>query len=195
MYRQLFPLLAALLLPAAIHAQDRPSGLASFIPPGFTALSQYKGDLNLDPYPDLILVLHPEGEDSLSSPETPMKRRFLLLLGGPDSTYRLAVQNDNVIYHFNYDQNFRESLVDISVEKGRISIVHYGGFARRWGRTTTFTYNAAQKDWFLTKDEWGSFNSMTGADGKETVYTPKYFGEVPIRTFNIYRTPGRRKTR
>jgi hypothetical protein len=162
--------------------------LSDFIPSGWEELISRKADLNLDSLQDMIVVLNKKGEDSLSSSDHPVKRIFLILTGQKDKTYRRDVQNQNVVYHYNYDLNFKDALTDIRVARGLFYIDHYGGFAERWGRTSTFKYNSKAKNWFLTEDEYSTFQS-TDPDNtqKERILTQKNFGKVPVTKFDIYK--------
>jgi hypothetical protein len=50
-------------------------------------IAEENGDLNLDPYPDKILVLSPHGEDSLSTQEKPLLRLLVMLYGTKKSIF------------------------------------------------------------------------------------------------------------
>jgi hypothetical protein len=62
-----------------------PISLARFVPSNYSMLDTSSGDLNLDPYPDMIMVLRKSGADRTSDVvEHPEKRPLLVLLGGAD---------------------------------------------------------------------------------------------------------------
>lgn len=178
-----------LLLPCS-YGQVNPtvlSGISEFISQDYKVLFLTLGDLNNDGIEDVILVLNKEGEDSLSTYENPLKRKLLLFLGQKDKTYKLAAQNENVVYYYGYDMNFKESFEDISIVKGTFSVSHYGGFAQRWGRTDVFAYDPSDKNWYLTRDEYSTFD-VTSEDGatEETILSEKDFGRIPFEKFNVY---------
>jgi hypothetical protein len=164
------------------------SEFGEFIPAGYEILYQSAGKLDLDHLPDKILVLKKNGEDSLSTQETPIKRKSLILLGQADGSFKLKAQNENLVYHYAYDLNFKEALVGIRIQEGQFSVDHYGGFADRWGRTTTFKYNSAENNWFVTEDEHSSFKATDPENTqKEKVYTEKDFGKIVFEKFDIYK--------
>lgn len=167
---------------------DLPAEIMSFVPKGYSVVKYVKGNLNLDNKEDVILVLGKNGEDSLSNSETPLKRQTLILLGKDKNYFTLHTQNENAVYYYNYDLNFREALTDISIDGGIFSIAHYGGFAARWARTSTFKYDSKKKNWYLSKDEFSSFkaDAPEGSE-KETVLTSKQFGKITFSNFNIYK--------
>lgn len=178
-----------MLLSLPIFSQtDIPAELSGFIPQGYSVVSYSKGNLNLDKLDDVILVLAKKGEDSLCNSENPMKRKTLILLEKDKQSYMLASQNENAVYYYNYDLNFKEALVDVTIKDGTFSIGHYGGFTTRWGRSCVFKYDPKAKNWYLFKDEFSSFKSID-AEGseKKTVLTPENFGKISFSDFNIYK--------
>jgi len=179
------------LLLSKVYAQIDPTELekvSKFIPNGYSVLRFAQGDLNNDNIDDLILVLNKKGEESLSTSEHPLKRKLLILIEQPDTSYILAAQNENVVYYYNYDPNFKDAFVDLNIKKGMFSIDHYGGFAQRWGRTTVFKYNASAKKWYLTKYAFETFESTDiGKTTKEKTYTVRDFGNTAFENFDIYK--------
>ncbi|MFH2141188.1 MAG: hypothetical protein ABIJ97_02105 [Bacteroidota bacterium] len=162
--------------------------ISQFIPKDYSILNLTKGDLNLDSIADIILVLNLNGEDSLSSIENPVKRKFLILIGQADNSYILFNQNDNIVYFYGYDLNFKEAFVDIIIGKGIFSIDHYGGFTYRWGRSTAFSYDASENNWFLSMDNYSTFN-VTDLDeqGTEKLINTKNYNKLSFDKFDIYK--------
>ena len=193
LYNNMQKLLTFLFLVFLVHTQAQTSvsenDVAAFIPKNYYIVKLAPGNLNLDNLTDVILVLGKNGEDSLSTLEHPIKRKCLILLGASNKTYTLAAQNPNVVYYYNYDPNFKDAFVDVRIEKGIFNVDHYGGFAQRWGQTTTFKYNPTDKIFYLIKDEYSTFDA-TEPDStlSEKIYTPKNFGTVTFDKFNIYKT-------
>jgi hypothetical protein len=108
---------------------------------GYEILQQASGNVNFDSEEDFLLVLAKAN-----------KRIVLLLISDAEHGYTIS-QNDNAVYYFGYDENFRESFVGAAIRDGKITIDHYGGFAVRWGRTTSFAYDAERKAVFFEKDQ------------------------------------------
>lgn len=189
MNKQLLLSIFGLLLISTIYGQDQYTAFSKFIPKNYSILSISKGNLNLDKIEDVILVLKKDGEDSLSSAEKPIKRKTLILIGQANGSYKLVVQHDNLVYYYNYDLNFKDAFVDLNIENGSFSISHYGGFVQRWGRSSEFKYNLKDKNWYLVKDEYSTFEATDPENTeKEKVLTEKEFGKIPLNKFDIYKT-------
>lgn len=171
-----------------ISTAQTTENISEFIPQGYEVLQQVKGNLNLDKIDDLIVVLKKKGEDTLSSVETPVKRKLLILTGTTGNKYKLAAQNENVVCYYGYDANFIDAFVDMNIDSGQFSISHYGGFATRWARTITFKYDEGKKNWFLFEDEFTTFEA-TDEEGTEKVETKteKDFGKISFEKFDVYK--------
>jgi hypothetical protein len=123
-----------------------------YIPEGYTLLDSVIGDLNLDNYPDMLLVLKKYGEDSTSYiDDQPEKRPLLILIGQADKSFTLAARNDNVVYCVNCGGMMGDPYMQVIIKKGYFSIEHYGGSAWRWTRIITFKYSSAEKYCYLQK--------------------------------------------
>jgi hypothetical protein len=73
-----------------------PHNISRFIPKGYALLDTAMGDLNLDNYKDIILVLKTIGEDTALD-ATEYKRPLLLLLGHVDKNFTVVARNDNIV--------------------------------------------------------------------------------------------------
>jgi hypothetical protein len=168
--------------------QSLPSSLAQFIPEGYTALDTTSGDLNLDLYPDMIMVLKKNGEDTTSDvSEHPEKRPLLILIGQPDLSYQLAARNDNTVYCIDCGGMMGDPFMDVVIKKGYFSVEHYGGSGWRWTRTVTFKYSPTENYWYLHKDGGDSFHVSEPDKITTKVRTTKDFGNVPFDSFDIYK--------
>lgn len=167
------------------------ANITKFIPKNYSILNLTKGNLNLDNIDDLILVLSKNGEDSISTIQKPVKRNLLILIGKPDKSYKLIAQNENIVYFYNYDLNFKDAFVYVKIEKGSFSVGHYGGFAKRWGRDTVFKYYKPVNNWFLFEDEYSTMDARNSEEPNkilsEKKLTKKDFGKIPFDKFNIYK--------
>lgn len=165
-----------------------PPALSQFIPQGYAILDTANGDLNLDQYPDVIMILKKNGEDSTSDVVNhPEKRPLLILTGQADKSYKLAARSDNAVYCVNCGGSMGDPYQDVVINKGYFSIEHYGGSSWRWTRTITFKYSPSDNYWYLHKDGGDSFNASDPDKVKTTVKTTKNFGKVPFYKFDIYK--------
>lgn len=167
--------------------KDLSPSLAQFVPEGYTALDTTSGDLNLDQYSDMIMVLKKNGEDTTSEVvEHPEKRPLLILVGQADKTYKLAVRSDNAVYCIDCGGMMGDPFMEVIIKKGYFSIEHYGGSGWRWTRTITFKYAPTDNYWYLHKDGGDSFHATEPEKVTTKIKTTKDFGEVPFDQFDIY---------
>ena len=177
-----------------------PEVLKFFIPSGYSAISVSAGDANLDGVTDRILVLRKNTEETTSNyaENKPDKRSFLLLLGQPDSTYQLAVKNDNAVYCIDCGGVFGDPFTGTTIKNGYFSIEHGIAGGQHWEQVTTFKFDKAKGNWFLYKDHFVSYKFNDSDDEnadalvKETdkLETVKNFGIIPFDKFNIYSDSG-----
>lgn len=171
-----------------LTVNNLPPSVAEFVREGYTPLKATMGDLNQDSYSDLILVLSKIGEDSTSNVvDHPEKRPLLIFLGQSDHTYRLAEQNDNVVYCVDCGGMMGDPFMDVVIKNGYFSVEHYGGSAWRWTRIVTFRYSASDKTWYLHKDGGDSFHASEPEKVESKVRTTKEFGKVRFDEFDIYK--------
>jgi hypothetical protein len=163
-----------------------PSNAHDFIPQEYGLLGSARGDLNRDSLEDMVLVLYKKGEDT-SDMDHPAKRPLLLLIGQPDSTYKLAAKNDNAVYCKNCGGMLGAPFQDIVIKNGYFSVEHYGGSAWRWTRTITFKYAAEENKWYLHKDGHESFHVDEPKKVKSKILTTKDFGKVAFEDFDAYK--------
>jgi hypothetical protein len=162
--------------------------LSQFIPENYTILDTTFGDLNLDQYTDITVVLKKNGEDTTSDIiEHPEKRPLLLLIGQPDNSFTLAGRNDNSVLCVDCGGVMGDPFMDVVIKKGFFSVEHYGGSNWRWTRTITYKYSPSDSSWYLHKDGRESFNTNQPAKVETTITTTKQFGKVPFDKFDIYK--------
>lgn len=165
-----------------------PDELKEFVPPGFSFLGGEKGNLNLDKYADVVLVLKKDNEKETSDVvNNPEKRPLLILLGQADKTYKLAARNDNTVYCVDCGGVFGDPFDSLTITNGNFSINHYGGSSWRWTRIITYKYSPAEKKWYLFRDGAESFHASEPNKVKTTIKTAKNFGKVSFEKFDIYK--------
>lgn len=167
----------------AIIADD----FSFFIPDGYTVLDSSWGDLNLDEFGDLALVLKKDDEEKNSDPVyKPEKRPLLLILGRADGKYALAAKNDNLVYCVNCGGTWGDPFVEINIIKGHLMIEHYGGSGWRWTRSTSFKYSPQDKIWYLNGDGGENYHAVDTQLRSSEFRTEKDFGRIRFENFSIY---------
>lgn len=158
--------------------------LNTFIPAGYSILDKVSGDLNRDSFPDVILILRRNGEDTIKV-DTALKRPLLILTGQPDSSLKLAARNDNAVLCYYCGGPIGDPYQETIIKKGYFSLEFYGGNADRWARTITFKYVPADSSWYLHKDGIDSFNGLSDNPKHHVkIRSEKDFGKLPFTRFN-----------
>ena len=160
-----------------------PQKILKFIPKGYALIDTAMGDLNLDKFRDIILVLKTIGEDTAFD-ATEYKRPLLLLLGSANSTYTLASRNDNVVYCHQCGGAFGEPYTGVEIKNGLFTVNHFGGTNDRWSNEIIFKYSKEYKNWYLYKIVDKGWNVFHLDDVGTTVKTKKDFGIVSFKNYN-----------
>lgn len=163
------------------------SALTPFVPEGYTVLDTATGNLNLDQYPDAILVLKKDGEDSTSDVERPEARPLLVLTGQADNTYKLAARGDSAVYCVNCGGMMGDPFTGVVIKNGYFSVEHYGGSGWRWTRIVTFKYSPADSSWYLHKDGGESYHVGNPEKSTASVKNEKDFGKVLLQNYSIFK--------
>ena len=172
---------------AVVTVIDLPQEVKEQIPENYSVLKIAHGNLNRDQFDDLVVVLKKNGEEESSDViEHPEKRPLLLFIAQPDSSYKLAAKNDNVVLCYDCGGMMGDPFTGIAIKNGYFSLEHYGGSGWRWTRIITFKYSTEKNDWFLHKDGGDSFHSGNPDNVETNVKTIKDFGVVPFSDFNVY---------
>lgn len=174
--------------------------LKSFIPKGYEAIAEKKGNLNLDKTEDCILVLRKVTEETTSNMDEgkPDKRIVLLLLGQKDGSYKLAYKNQNVADCIDCGGVFGDPFSGISIKNGYFSIEHKIAGGHHWEQIITFKFNKTKNNWYLYKDHFINYVLNTSNDPNaealiadvDKLKTVKDFGEISFQNFNIYSKKG-----
>ena len=166
-----------------------PDELLSFVPKNYTILDTISGDLNLDAFPDKILVLKRIGEDTIQvENEEHLERPLLLLIRDSKNKLHLAKRNDKTVYCIDCGGMMGDPFMGVVIKNGFFTIEHYGGSSWKWTLEVTYKYSEEKNDWFLHKIYHESFHAFEVYKTlKKTTETTKNFGTVPFEKFDIYR--------
>lgn len=178
-----------------IDLDEVPASLESFVPTGYIGLDTVAGDLNGDEYMDMIMVLRQPEEDNmqLNTPDDPMKRPMLILLGQADSSYRLVANNDNAILCFycggyGLQENPYEKTV---IKNGYFSIEYTtGSRTETTHHVLTFKYSPSDSTWLLHRDG-AETHQLDGHSQykkvKSKIRTAKDIGKISFDEFDVYK--------
>lgn len=165
-----------------------PSEIKAFVPDGYEAISATTGDLNLDSFADVILVVKKPNEKETSDVvDNPTKRPLLVLLGEGKNKYKLAGRNDNVVLCVDCGGIFGDPFNGISIKNGFFSVEHYGGSAWRWTKIITFKYSPTDKNWLLSRVGSDSYHASNPNKVEKSVKTAKNFGKVLFEKYDGYK--------
>lgn len=174
-----------------------PPSIAQFVPAGYIAIDTTSGDLNLDAYPDMVLVLKKSGEETSSdfAKNRPEKRPLIILAGQPDKSYKLEKRNDNVVLCIDCGGAEGDPFTGITIKKGYFSVEHGISGGAHWVQIITFKYNKQKANWYLHQDGAISykFNDSTDDNAEalvkdnETIKRKKDFGLVSFDQYDVYK--------
>ena len=188
-------------VPTQIPPQDihnLPQGLAKFVPAGYTAIDSTSGNLNPDPYPDMILVLKKDGETASSdnAHNKPEKRPLLILTGQGDNSYKLEKRNDNVVLCVDCGSGQTDPFTGITIRHGYFSVEHGMAGGSQQVKIITFKYDKQRANWFLHQDGAINYKFNDSTDDyaealekdNEQIRRKKDFGLIPFEEYNVYKT-------
>lgn len=166
---------------------SKPKFVASeIIPKGYTILDSVTGNLNLDDFQDMILVLKKTNEENTDTMDDEESRPLYILLGDINGSYTIAAKNNKTVYCSNCGGIFGDPYEGITIKNGYFSVEHYGGSNWRWTKIITYKYVEKEKNWFLHKDGSTSFHTSNPDEATTKIRTTKDFGKVEFTKFNIY---------
>jgi hypothetical protein len=181
--------------PQDIH--NLPQGLAKFVPAGYIAIDSTSGNLNLDAYPDMILVLKKDGETASSdnAHNKPEKRPLIVLTGQGDNSYKLEKRNDNVVLCVDCGSGQTDPFTGITIKHGYFSVEHGMAGGSQQVKIITFKYNKDKANWFLHQDGAINYKFNDSTDDyaealekeNEQIRRKKDFGLIPFEQYNIYK--------
>ncbi len=179
-------LIASLVTAFYVNAQDKPlpAEAKPFVLKGYEMLDYITGDLNADKRSDAILILKVAGEDTVLFDE--IKRPLLLLLRQPNGRLKLAKRNDDMVLCRSCGGVFGDPYAGTSIKKTTFIINFYGGSSWRWGYEYTFSYNAAAKNWLLTRESDESYHDGDPeATMKKNIIGAVEFAGINFDNFNV----------
>lgn len=156
--------------------------ISYYVPNGWKILNQTKGNLNLDAYDDVVLILENKDESSKEN-----FRPTLLLMGDASGNYSLARENNYTVHSANDGGQMGDPFTGVTIKNGYFSIEHMGGGgAERWVQIITYKYSKEESEWYLHKDGTEFFsadepNKVTSS----TIKTTKDFGKVPFGNYRL----------
>lgn len=137
---------------------------SSFVPYGYEIKDVTFGNLNLDTFPDAIVVLQHDDEEWMDERLRPV----LILIGDSTGHFHLAVRNDSLTMSKVEGQMFGEPYNGCEIDSGRFVVRHYGGSRWRWTQDYEFKYDQKKDTWYFTR-QFGSWMDMIG-DPDTTTY-------------------------
>ena len=177
--------------PNELDLENLPSNISQYIPEGYAALNATKGYLDLDSIKDVILVIKKKGEENSSDVDTnPELRPLFILIGQPDTSYKLAAKNNKTVMCVNCGGVMGDPFMGIEIKKCFFSVEHYGGSAWRWITIPTFKYSKTKKKWFLYAFRNESFHVSDPEKMTTELETIKNFGEISFENFDLYEGEG-----
>jgi hypothetical protein len=175
-------LIFCILLVLPLYAADEielPDDIRPFVLEGYYAIAYETGDLNNDGRSDGILVLHRESEDKQA------ERALLILVRTPDGLFKMAKRNNKVVFCEGCGGMMGDPFQQITIERNRFTISHYGGSSWRWSDETTFAYSRKDNTWQLVRVEITSYHASDPDNEEKTVHTPpRDFGKIDIADFD-----------
>jgi hypothetical protein len=135
------------------------------VPPGWRAEENTlkEIDLNGDGKRDAALVISNGRFDATGRAEsTVVKHVLILALRGDDGKLHRSVVSDGAVLDGDEGGAFGDPFEELSIEKGAVVIMHYGGSRDRWGFTQQYRYQTGQ--WMLVGLSFGNTDSLAPND-------------------------------
>lgn len=114
--------------------------LADFIPAQYDTLAVVYGDLDKDGKDDAALALHHVKEDAYDMDAEPTRLLLVLLKG--KAGYRVAGKSATALMCRHCGGIYGDPYASIDIQKGVLSVTHYGGSNWRWSIEEKFRYQS-----------------------------------------------------
>jgi hypothetical protein len=131
-----------------------------FVPPGWRAEEGMPKeiDLNGDGRPDVAFVISNGGSGVSAAEPAIVKHVLILALRGNDGKLHRSVVSDAAVLDGDEGGAFGDPFESLSIERGAVVIMHYGGSRDRWGYTHRYRYQGGQ--WMLIGLDFGNTDSI-----------------------------------
>lgn len=161
-----------------------PPNLAAYLPnTNQTLIDYYQTNLNTDQLPDLLLVMQQPTDTTKTETEQEGKRQLYVLLQQSNKQYKVAAQNDKVVYCQNCGGVMNDPYMGIIINPDHsFTVSNYGGSAWRWGIDYTFAYK--NNDFFWVKETSTTFSSTDPEHGDTKQRTETQLGKVTLNNFD-----------
>ena len=162
--------LAAVVLCAPTSAQEtkRPplqvpeaaDTVSKFVPRGWRLEegTLAESDLNGDGRPDAAFVISNGGSNADVNEPSFVKHVLILALRGRDGKLHRSIVNDAAVFDGDEGGVFGDPFQKLSIERGVVTIEHYGGSRDRWAFTHKYRFQNGQ--WELIGLEIGSTDTL-----------------------------------
>jgi hypothetical protein len=114
-------------------------------------------DLNGDGRTDVAFVISHGGAPG-DDPPAVVKHVLVLALRGADGKLHRSIVSDDAVLDGDEGGAFGDPFESLSIEKGAVVIMHYGGSRDRWGYTHRYRYQGGQ--WMLIGLSFGNTDSL-----------------------------------
>jgi hypothetical protein len=133
--------------------------VSQFVPPGwrFEGVPQ-EVDLNGDGRPDVALVISNGGSGVSAAEPAIVKHALVLALRGDDGKLHRSIVSDSAVLDGDEGGAFGDPFESLTIERGAVVIMHYGGSRDRWGYTHRYRYQGGQ--WMLIGLNFGNTDSI-----------------------------------
>lgn len=144
--------------------------LHSLVPEGFETHDYIYGNLNLDAYPDIALVLNNVADTS----DLIFNRPLLILQGIGQGMYKQMGRNDKILACRVCGGNVDDPYMGIVTNKGSLTINQHAGSAWLTTWSYTFTFDPSDQELKLQKEIFNTFHSTEFQKENVTENTQKY---------------------
>jgi hypothetical protein len=165
-----------------------PQELSRYVLEGYSAIDTTSGDLNLDPYPDMIMVLRKDGEDTTSDAKTHFEKRpLLILVNNGQGGYDLGGVSYNTVLCIDCGGTRTDPFKGITIKNGEFTVLHQWSSLLVTDFDITYRYSSLEKYWYLNIIETTTYRA--GEKERTTEFnlkTTRDFGIVLFNAYDIY---------
>jgi hypothetical protein len=155
------------------------------IPKDFALLDSATGNLNLDKYPDLIIILKERREDTIRNWQDTIKRPLLIFIGDSTGNFNFLSKNSNTVLCNFMGGAIGDPYERVVINKGFFTIEHYGGSSDRWKFNVTYKFNKTKNKFYLHREDIINFSTHNPDKILVTTKTIKNFGLIAFERHNI----------